>query len=170
MSDSETAPKPRHRRLGLIIPWAIFAALLLAWTIYWFALAHAVRTQFDAVIAAQRAQGAEISIGEVKTRGYPLQLALDISGASYQAPGGSWRAATPNFLIHVNPTNPSHVIATFPEVIDGVRDGRAHRISAEALRVSVRMKGTALAQAGVEAHAFNIFDVADNAPDYDIED
>lgn len=170
----EQTPEPsegpkRHRRLGLVIPWAFFALLALGWTLYWFMLAAAARAQFDAAVDAQRARGAEIHIGAMETRGFPLQLALDLRDVSYISQDGAWRAATPHLLIHVNPANPSHLIATLPSPIDAARENRPHRIAADGLRVSLRMKGGRLAQAGVAAEHLNVFDLTDQASDYDIE-
>lgn len=141
----------RPRRLGLWIPWGIFAALCVGWCIYWAVIADAARQGLERVVAAQVAAGAELRIGQTHTRGFPLQLALELEDIAYVRPGRTLSAATERIVAHINPMNPLQVLIDFPSPIDITRSDVPHRVTARGLQASVRIRARdrALAQAGI---------------------
>ncbi len=153
------------RRLGLWIPWAIFGALAIGWVIYWNVLATGARVALERLVASQNAAGAEAHVGTVRTLGFPLQLALELNDVRYATRGSGLRISTPQLIAHINPANPQHLMATFPAPIDLTRGDKPHRITARAMRLSVRLHGRELARAGLSAEDFRMFDEEDGLAD-----
>lgn len=149
MSD---APARKHRRLGLYIPWALFAAAVLGWVIYWHVLAGAAQRQLADWAAEQTAAGGEARFGAVSTHGFPRLMRLRIADARWRPPGQDWRVETAAFDLNINMTNPAHLMlkAAAPIALTQA-DGERHDISAATLLISYRAKNGALAQAGIEA-------------------
>lgn len=146
---SETRP----RRLWLIAPWALFIALVIGWTIYWNVLAHGARTALTAAIAQQQRAGATAEVASVRTRGYPLQLALDITGARYAGREGVIALTAPHLLVHINPVNPRHLIATFPEPLTLQTGATTRAFASPSLMVSMQIGAdNRLAYIGTEAN------------------
>lgn len=142
----------KAKRLWLIIPWAIFLALAIGWVIYWNVLANGARTRLEAWIASEHAKGAQVSIGEIEARGFPVLLRLELAFIEYAPAGGGWRMTTEAGALHLQMLNPQHAIFEAKAPITVARDnGDVTNIRADALIVSVRMSGASLAQAGVEA-------------------
>jgi len=146
---SEATKKPR--RLWLIAPWALFIALALGWTLYWNILAHGAQRALGAAIAQQQRAGATAEIGAVRARGFPLQLALDIAGARYITREQGVRFQTAHVLVHINPINPRHVIATFPAPVMLALGATERQLASPSLMVSAQIAGNRLAYIGAEA-------------------
>jgi len=157
-----SAPQPQQakpRRLGLYIPWALFAAAALGWMIYWHVLAGQAQRQLADWAVEQSEVGGEASFGAVSTHGFPRLMRLRIEDARWRPPGQGWRVETHAFDLNINMTNPSHLMlkAAAPITLTQA-DGAVHRISADALLISYRQNNGALSQAGIEADAL----IADN--------
>ncbi|MGE3143404.1 MAG: DUF2125 domain-containing protein [Hyphomonadaceae bacterium] len=149
------------RRLGLIIPWALFALIALGWTAYWNMLAHRARAYLEEAFAAERARGAHMTIGETSLRGFPLQCAFELRDVSYAPAGGAFAAMTQRVIVHVNVLNAQHVIVAFPAPLAFTRrDGRATSISGQGALLSVHTAAGALARASFEADALALSDPA----------
>lgn len=153
----------RPRRLGLWIPWAVFAALALGWSLYWLGLAHAARTELNRLIDAQNAAGAEAHVGAVRTRGFPLQLALDLEDVRYTPAGAAARFSTPRLRVHVNPSNPQHLMFDFPAPVSIARSDSPFDATARVLQASLRYRRGALARAALSAEALRVVDQEDGA-------
>lgn len=158
----------RPRRLGLWIPWAAFAILAIAWCLYWAAIAQGARQGLDRLVAAQAAAGAELRIGAVRTRGFPLQLALEMRDLSYASRGRFLQVSTAEATAHVNPLNLGHVIVAFPAPIDFTRGDVPHRLSARVLQASVQLRARdrRFTQAGLAAHDLRMVDTEDGGLDF----
>jgi hypothetical protein len=154
-----TQTQKRPRRLGLIIPWAIFAIIVIAWTVYWFVLANAAQSRFNAAVAAERANGAEVQIGETRTGGFPLQFALTLTDVSYAPSDRSFRASTPRLVVHVNVLNPYHLIVAFSAPVDIARSDTTSRLTATKALASIRFSGASLARASLETEGLRIDDL-----------
>lgn len=140
------------KRLWLIIPWAIFTALALGWVAYWNVLANGARDRLEAMAASARERGAEVSIGSIEAKGFPMLLRLEMADLAYAPAEGGWRLSTSAGALHVQMFNPQHVIFEAGAPIAVARDnGDVTNISADALIISVRTQAGALAQAGIEA-------------------
>jgi hypothetical protein len=151
----------KPRRLWLIIPWVLFALLAAAWIGYWFIVANTAQERLATWVAGQQARGAEASYARVQARGFPVLLRLEISDFAYAPPGGDWRAQTPRLDLHINLISTSHLIFEAKAPISiGRADGSSSVLTADALLVSVRNNGAALAQASIEADALALDDPA----------
>jgi len=147
------------RRLWLYIPWAIFALLATGWVIYWHVVAGEAERRIQAWAAEQGAQGGYAEIGAIARHGFPALLRLQLSDVSYGPARGGWRADTERTDIHIQLLNPNHVIAEARAPIAITRNGGAvTNITADALIASLRTRGGALAQAGVEADNLTLDD------------
>ncbi len=150
----------RPRRLGLILPWTLFALLLIGWSIYWHVLANEARGRLAALAEDARAAGAELSIGAVRTRGFPLQMALALEDLSYRRADGGLGVSTTAALAHVNPVNPRHIIVSLPEAADISRHDATSRVRGEGVLISLRFDSAgALARASFEADRLSINDL-----------
>lgn len=142
----------KARRLWLVIPWALFAVLAIGWVIWWNVLASAARERLEAFAAQEQARGADMRLGAIEARGFPVLLRLEISDIAYAPAGGGWRVQTAAGALHIQVLNPQHVIFEARAPIALTReDGDITNISAETLLASFRVAGGALAQAGIEA-------------------
>jgi hypothetical protein len=149
------------RKLWLIVPWAVFAALAIGWVIYWNVVANTAEARVRAWVAEQSAQGGQVSIERIVRRGFPVLFWLELHEVSYAPARGGWRAETERADLHVNMLNTQHVkIEAEAPIALSRENGAVTNISADALIASVRMRGNALAQAGVEADNLALDDPA----------
>lgn len=150
----------RPRRLGLIIPWTIFAILVIGWVAYWFVLANLAQSRFNAAVEAERANGAEVQIGETRAGGFPLQFALTLTDVSYAPSDRSFRASTPRLVVHVNVLNPYHLLVGFSAPVDIARSETTSRLTATKALASIRFSNGALARASLEGEGLRIDDLS----------
>jgi len=152
----------KSRWLWLAIPWGLFIALAIGWVIYWHVLANGARERVEAWLAAEQARGAEASIARIEAAGFPVLLRLDLREIAYAPAGGGWRLSTAAGALHVQMMNPQHIIFESKAPLTLARDdGHVTNVSADALIVSVRWAGEALAQAGMEADNLLLDDPAE---------
>lgn len=140
-----------HRqRLGLYVPWALFALACLGWTAFWFVTKdHAIK-RLDAAIVIAKARGIEAGYGAVRAGGFPLHLTLTLRDAHLQsAPFPRLDATT--LPVSVNLVDPSHLII---DLKDGVRwtgrDGETHVIDPIRGAMSVHWKGRTLTRISID--------------------
>jgi hypothetical protein len=151
----------KPRRLGLILPWAAFALIVIGWMIYWFIVAGAADQRLAQWAAEQRAAGGQASYARVVRHGFPVLLRLEIQDLLYAPARGGWRASTARADLHVNLLNTGHVSLEAKAPLAITREnGAITNITANALIASLRMRGDDLAQAGVEADALILDDPA----------
>ncbi|MGE3143223.1 MAG: DUF2125 domain-containing protein, partial [Hyphomonadaceae bacterium] len=164
MSEAESPPiaapaKKRPRRLGLIIPFALLLVLALGWWGYWSFLKAEATRRIEAAFAAERADGATAQVRIVRAWGFPRELAFELEGLAYSPADGAWRADVQSLRLNVNPVNPQHIIF---DAIAPIRlrfdEGETATLSSPDLRISLRMNGEALAQAGFEGAQINYAD------------
>jgi hypothetical protein len=149
------------RKLWLIVPWAVFAVLAIGWIIYWNVVAGTAEARVRAWVAEQTEQGGQVSIARIVKRGFPVLMRLELHEISYAPARGGWRAETERADLHVQMLNTQHVIVEAEAPIALSRaNGAVTNISADALIASVRMRGNALAVAGIEADNLALDDPA----------
>jgi hypothetical protein len=149
------------RRLWLIVPWALFALIVIGWIIYWNVVAGTAEARVRAWAAQQTEQGGQVSIGRIARHGFPVLLRLELHDISYAPARGGWRAQTERADLNVEMLNTQHVIlkAEAPIAISRA-DGAVTNITADALIASLRMAGNTLAVAGLEADNLALDDPA----------
>ncbi|MEH3118458.1 MAG: DUF2125 domain-containing protein [Methylorubrum populi] len=69
------APRPR-RRIGLFLPYALLAALVLAWTAAWFFIRGKVEGEMDGWLAREARAGRQWTCADRSITGFPFRLEL----------------------------------------------------------------------------------------------
>lgn len=137
-------------RLGLIVPWTLFALVCVGWTVFWFKAKDMAIARLDAAIVQAQARGIEAGYAQVRASGYPLHLTLTLENAHAQM------APLPRFdfvslPVSVNLVDPSHLII---DLKDGVRwtgrDGVAHVIDPVRGAMSVHWKNNELTRVSLD--------------------
>ena len=108
------APPRRMALAGLLIPFALFAALLLAYSVFWHITANTLSARFAAWAEAERTAGAEVSWTQNPIEGFPYRLEMRIEARAYvdlARTGWGWRADP--LPLTAMPYNTAHVIANF---------------------------------------------------------
>ncbi len=151
------AQRKRARRLWLIIPWTLFAILVIAWVSYWNIVAGKARDKVEDWFAAERDAGADANIGRISTHGFPVMMRLELEDVHYAPLREQWRLETARLDLNINLVNVEHVILEAKAPIDVTpANGARQTISADALLFSLRTKDGALMEAGIEADALQI--------------
>lgn len=73
---------------GLIWPFAVVGALLLAWTLWWFVAAGQVERRVGRAVADLRAQGWTAEVSDLSVRGWPFRLFVTTTKARFVSPDG----------------------------------------------------------------------------------
>jgi hypothetical protein len=117
-------------RLGLWIPWLIFAVAVFAYGVYWTMLAQEGLRRLNAT------EG--LSFTAATAGGAPFRAAFSLTDPVYTDAGG-WTLTADTMTVHVNPANPRHVIGSLssPVRLEG-GDGRVFEAAGAALLFSVR--------------------------------
>lgn len=148
-------------RSWLIIPWALFAALVLGWIGYWNYVAAQAERQIAAWQVSQNDAGANVSYGIIVRHGFPVLLRMEIPNVSYAPARAGWRLQTARLDLNVDLLNPQHIILKAMAPIAVSRnDGAITNVTAQSLIASLRMQGDALAVAGIEANNLVLDDPA----------
>ncbi|KAF0176946.1 MAG: DUF2125 domain-containing protein [Hyphomonadaceae bacterium] len=140
-----------HRqRLGLYIPWALFALACLGWTAFWFVAKDQAIRRLDAAIVSAKARGIDAGYGAVRASGFPLHLTLTLTGAHLQA-SPLPRFEAKKLPVSVNLVDPFHLIV---DLKDGVRwtgrDGASHEIDPTRGAMSVHWKGRTMTRVSID--------------------
>jgi len=116
------------RRLGLIIPWTLFALACVGWTAFWFVAKDQAIQRLDAAIVSSKARGVDVGYEKVRASGYPLHLKLNLTNVRIAA-AALPRLEAPVLPVAINLVDPTHVII---DLKDGVRwtgrDGVTHTL------------------------------------------
>jgi hypothetical protein len=154
---NEAAPPKRVRRLWLIVPWTLFALLVIGWVYYWNAVASEARGRVEAWFAAEREAGADAAFTGIRMHGFPVLMRLEIQGVRYAPSRGQWRLESDRVDLNLNLVDLEHLIleSKAPITITPA-SGARQIIDADALLFSVRMKDGAFVEAGLEADALSI--------------
>ncbi len=166
------------RRRPLIFAALGLAVVLVAYTIYWFVLAHILRGDIADWTGQRRAEGFTVAFGEPVIGGFPFAVSARMTAPEITAPDGLWHWRGPDTELRVRPwapldlsfASPGHHRLTiagsapreialdageFVVGIDIGGDGRLNNFSldlAEA-RLADNLSGAAkLAQAAVTGH------------------
>jgi hypothetical protein len=127
----------RPRRLGLYMPWTLFALICVGWTAYWFVARDTALRALDASIARTQALGFEAGYANVRSSGYPLRLTLTLDRLRLaDAPVGSYVGAN-DLAISVNLSNPRHLILGSKDIAWSI-EGMNHMMSAKGAQASLR--------------------------------
>lgn len=136
----------KSRYFWLVVPWALFVAAAIGWTIYWHVLAGEAERRVRAF------EGNGVEIGEIVRHGFPALMRLELRDVSYSSARGGWRASSTRADLNIEILNPNHMILEAKAPIALTRqDDAITNVTADALIASLRTRNSALAVAGVEA-------------------
>ncbi len=106
MTETEAPKRPQKRHhIGVFVPTAVVAVLIVLWTVWWFVAAHRVETAFHAQADALTRQGYRVSTAPYSVKGYPYRLAVELRDVTIVAPTGRGFTA-PDLDIEANAYNP----------------------------------------------------------------
>ena len=106
MTLPDNRPVRKPRRLGLIIPWALAAVLVVAWSIGWLWLKGETERRMDAARASMAQSGWRLDWSRRKVSGFPFRLNVDLTNARWgQASGLSVTAPVLNAQAYVSRTD-----------------------------------------------------------------
>jgi len=128
------------RRRPLIFAAIGLAVLLIAYTIYWFLLAHIVRGDIADWTSQQRAQGFTVAFGEPVIGGFPFAVRARMAAPDITAPDGLWHWQGPDTELRVSPWAPFDFSFAAPGHHHVMLAGSAPRdiaLDAETLVVSI---------------------------------
>ncbi|MBC7769781.1 MAG: DUF2125 domain-containing protein [Phycisphaerales bacterium] len=149
----------KRKWLWLAGPWAAFIVLAVGWIAYWNIVAGAAEQRIRAAIDEQQSRGANVSVGRIVRRGFPVMLRFELHDATYGPARGGWEAATARADLHLNILNPQHATFKAEAPIALTRaGGDVTKISADTLIGTLRMDGRRLASAGIEADNLELDD------------
>lgn len=150
---------PRRLRLGLWIPWALFAVLVAGWLGYRGVVAREVIKQVDAAIAAHQDAGGQAGYSARKIAGFPLRLSVRFSGAFYAPADMTWRASCDPLELNINLSNPQHLLIRPLGAIQLAKTGaETVTIAPRSAQASVRFKRGALERLSIVAESVTLTD------------
>lgn len=148
-------------RVWLLVPWILFALIVAGWIGWWNILASQAEGRLRAWATEQNTAGAHVTIGRVVRHGFPVLMRLEIQNFEYAPARGGWRATTPQLDLNVEMLQPEHIIFKAVQSISVSRsDGAVTNIAGRNLIMSIRTRGSALVQAGIEGDDVTLDDPA----------
>jgi len=134
---SETAPPRKPRRLGLYLPYAIAAILVVVWSLVWLWLAAETQRRIDATAAALRSAGWRATWESRHMGGYPFRLDVDFTGLTLVDPSG-WGATLPSLKTEAYAYLPTRWVMFAPAGLSFTRPGGGRvNVTGRAIRASV---------------------------------
>jgi len=127
----------------LLVLILVLAAL---WSGYWFVGATAVERGAQAVLDNLRAQGWQVEVADVGTRGFPNRFDTTATGVKLADPLGGFAWTAPFFQVLALSYKPNHVIAALPDSQSFDFPGQTLQVDSTRMRASLVVEpGTALA-------------------------
>lgn len=142
MSEPEIAtpsdsPASRVQRRWIVMPFALFILLVVAYLAVWFKARDEALQKFAGWVSAEKARGNEVTFDKARVVGLPFRFALEIENLQRtEGSGKYWKAA--GLRINALPYNMKHVIAEAigPQTFK-FADGRVWTLTAESAAMSV---------------------------------
>jgi hypothetical protein len=139
---TDAAPR-RANYAGLIVPFALLGAVLLAWTVWWFVVANRIEQGADRTAADLRAAGWQVNWRERGVSGWPFRTYLRFRDVRAVAPSGQGIEA-PELGAEATTYALGKWVIAAPRGLTLLRGPRGPvRVEGEALRASVSGLGRA---------------------------
>ncbi len=116
---------------------AIIALAALAWTGWWFFIAHAKEAALNAWLAERRAAGWVAEAEAVDVGGFPYRVDTTLRGLELANPEAGWAWSAPQFQFLTLAYKPHHLIAIWPPEQRFSTPLGTTRIRSETMRGSV---------------------------------
>ena len=121
-------------------------ALAALWSGYWFVGATAVERGTQVLLDDLRAQGWQVEVADVGTRGFPNRFDTTATQVKLADPLGGFTWTAPFFQVLALSYKPNHVIAALPESQSFELPGQTLQVDSTRMRASLVVEpGTALA-------------------------
>lgn len=150
------------QRWLLIAPWAIFIAMVLGWTAYWFVLSNQITRQLNGARADLGGYG-RLSFGPVETSGFPFRLIAHLPDARLDGPDGAYTLTASRAHVAVNVLNPDHYLVFADGPMRWRGWGLDWTINAARAEASLRRTSDALGETRVALTNARITDAANAA-------
>lgn len=140
MNDHVTEPATppnRVQRRWIVMPFAIFLLLIVAYLAVWFKARDEALQGFARWVSAEKARGNEVTYDEARVIGLPFRFALEVENLRRtDASGRYWKAA--GLRVNALPYNLKHVIVeALGEQTFKFGDGRVWTLTADSAAMSV---------------------------------
>lgn len=133
MPDRDSPRKPRRR--WLVLPYAVVAIGVVAWSAYWFYAKGRIAAELDAMAGGRGA--ASVSYSSRSIGGYPFRFLVTFNDLRASEPSG-WGLAAPVLEVEAAAYDLSHVVLVAPRGLTITRPGKgAVDVAGEALRASI---------------------------------
>jgi hypothetical protein len=137
MSLHDLPPPRKHRRLGLIIPWALAILLVVGWTAAWLWARGEARTRIEASVETLRRAGYDVSWKSLGIGGYPFRLSVTLEEPRLREPSG-WGLEAPRLEADARISSPTSWIIAAPQGLTFVRPtGGPVRVEGKVIRASL---------------------------------
>ncbi len=136
LPDNRPARKPR--RLGLIIPWALAAVFVVAWSGGWLWLKGETERRMDAARASMAQTGWRLDWSSREVSGFPFRLNVDLTNARWGEAAG-WSVTAPVLKAQAYISAPTHWTFVAPGGVVLLTNPGATpvAVTARALRASI---------------------------------
>lgn len=136
-SSTVSEPAPRHSRRALFVPFIIFGIILAIWTVWWFWLAHEVKSELHTRLERLETAGWSIEYSKVSTRGWPLHTRIGLHDLHVLAPSGHG-LRTPEIVAEANSYNPLRWVVGASDGVTLIRAEKGEtQVSADIIRMSL---------------------------------
>jgi hypothetical protein len=111
MTDIPTTA-PRRSRLGLYLPVACLALVIVAWSVFWFMARGTVNTAIGTWLAREAAEGRQWTCPDRDVGGYPFRFEMTCTNLSFSGmtPEGEVTGTLPRLAVVAQAYQPQHVI------------------------------------------------------------
>lgn len=137
MTHTEAGAERKPRWLGLWLPWALAALLVVGWSLVWLGLRGETERRIDAAAASIRAHGGQASWSALRLGGYPFRLDVDVADLRLADPSG-WSVSLPSLKAETYAFAPTRWILATDAGLTFTRPGEGPvRVVSPLLRASL---------------------------------
>jgi len=130
-------PGRKHRRLGLLAPFALLVLVMAGWTVGWLWLKGEASRRMDLATSALADRGYRVTWEDRQISGYPFRLDVNLTGLRLSEPSG-WSLSIPELKGEAYVYALQHWVTVAPRGLTFNRpDGGAVIVQARALRASL---------------------------------
>ncbi len=153
------SPARSSTRLGLYLPFALFAIIVVAWSAFWFYARYRATEALDLWLGLEKTAGRLWTCDDRRIDGFPFRLQITCAKPTFTGPvrGESGQpiqvqGVLGGFAAEALIYNPNHLLATLQSPLSvSASDGRSLDLTWQSLRASVIGRQGALGEFSLEA-------------------